>query len=71
MSTPDLPAVAGARKPDGDDAILIRGLESITAGIMRGFGVPGSAIDSYRKIIARAKALEAALERRGIPKENE
>lgn len=59
-----LKAVAQYGTPDGDEMLLLRGVESATNAIRRGHAVSAHAYVTYRKLIERAKALEAALDQR-------
>lgn len=59
-----LKAVANYGAPDGDEMLLLRGIESATHSIRRGHSVSAHAYTSYRKLIDRVKALEDALDHR-------
>ena len=56
-----LAAIAEYGTPDGDEMLLIRGVESATHSIRRGHAVSAHAYRTYRALIQRVNALEAAL----------
>lgn len=63
-ATEGLKAVAKYGTPDGDEMLLLRGVENATHSIRRGHAVSAHAYNTYRRLIARVKALEEALDDR-------
>ncbi len=59
-----LPAVAKYGTPDGDEMLLLRGIENATHAIRRGHAVSAHAYQTYRSLITRAEALKSALDHR-------
>jgi len=59
-----LHAIANYGAPDGDEMLLLRGIENVTNSIRRGHSVSAHAYVSYRKLIDRVDALKAALDHR-------
>jgi len=58
------PAVAKYGTPDGDEMLLLRGVERATHSIRRGHSVSAHAYITYRKLIDRVEALKDALDHR-------
>ena len=59
-----MPAIEGYKGKSGEEVLLFMGIESATIYVRRGRLVSADAYNSYRKLIARVKALEDALDHR-------
>ena len=59
-----LHAIGNYGSPDGDEMLLLRGIESVTGSIRRGHSISAHAYVTYRALIARVEALKDALDHR-------
>ena len=63
-ATDGLNAIAKFGTPDGEEMLLLRGIENATHAIRRGHAISAHAYVTYRKLIDRVEALKAALDHR-------
>ena len=59
-----LPSTRTYKGQDGDEMLLLNGIENATHAIRRGRTVTAHAYNTYRKLIMRVRGLEDALDHR-------
>ncbi len=59
-----LPSTRTYKGQDGDEMLLLNGIENATNAIRRGRTVTAHAYSTYRKLIMRVRGLEEALDHR-------